>query len=55
MKTHKVIDLVYHDDENNVVFSGTHQECLDWKSEQGFGYQVLPMTPEEIEFENSNN
>ena len=52
MKTHKVIDLVYHEDENNEAFVGTQQECLDWKSEQGFGYQVVPMTKKEIEFEN---
>ena len=51
MKTHKVIDLVYHEDEGNDVFSGTYQECLEWKSEQGFGYQVVPMTKEEIEYE----
>ena len=43
MKTHKVIDLVYHEDEGNEVFIGTYQECQDWKSEQGFGYQVLPL------------
>lgn len=49
MKTHKVIDLVYHEDEGNDVFCGTYQECLDWKLEQGYGYQVVPMTKEEIE------
>lgn len=49
MKTHKVIDLVYHEDEGNDVFAGTYEECLNWKAEQGFGYQVVPMTKEEIE------
>ena len=51
MKTHKVIDLFYYEDEGNDVFSGTYQECLEWESEQGFGYQVVPMTKEEIEHE----
>lgn len=46
MKTHKVIDLVYHESEGNDVFSGTYQECLEWKTKQGFGYQVVPMTME---------
>ena len=44
MKTHKVIDLIYRDDEYNVVFIGTYQECMDWKSNQGFGYMVLPLS-----------
>lgn len=43
--------MAYHEDEGNEVFSGTYQECLDFKSEQGFGYQVVPMTKEEIEYE----
>lgn len=41
--THEVVDLVYHDDEHNIAFQGTQQECNDWKSEQGFGYQVRPI------------
>lgn len=53
MKTHKVLDLFYHEDEGNDVFSGTYQECLDFKSEQnGFGYVIVPMTKAEIELEN---
>ena len=40
--THEVVDLVYHDDENNIAFEGTVQECHDWNVEQGFGYQVRP-------------
>lgn len=53
-KTHLVIDLVYHEEEHNVVFSGTYQECMDWKSNQGFGYQVVPMTKEELKIYNEN-
>jgi hypothetical protein len=49
MKTHKVIDLVYHEDEGNQAFVGTYEECQNWKSEQGFGYQVVPLTKEELE------
>lgn len=51
-KTHKVIDTVYRVDEGNDVYCGTHQECLDWVSNQGFGYEVVPMTPKEIEIVN---
>lgn len=53
-KTHKVIDLVYHESEGNDVFSGTYQECLEWKQEQSeFGLMIVPMTEEECEAENS--
>jgi hypothetical protein len=51
MKTHKVIDLIYHKNEGNEVYAGTEQECYDWIKEQGgysFTYQVVPMTNEEI-------
>jgi hypothetical protein len=41
--THEVVDLVYHEDEGNTAFQGTQQECEDWKSEQGFGYQIKPI------------
>lgn len=54
MKTHKVVDLVYHEDEGNDVFDGTLEECLNWKAEQGFGYEVVPMTKEEINFYRNN-
>ena len=49
MKTHKVIDLVYHEDEGNEVFEGSYGDCVKWKEQQNdFGYQVVPMTKEEI-------
>ena len=51
-KTHKVIDLVYHEDEGNDVFAGSFKECHDWKLEQGFGYQIVPMTKEEMKIYN---
>lgn len=38
MKTHKVIDIVYHDDEFNEVFRGTFQYWLD--ELDGFSYSV---------------
>lgn len=47
-KTHKVVDLVYHQDEGNEVFVGTYEECHEWVSGQGFGYGVQPLTKEEI-------
>ena len=53
-KTHKVLDMVYHEDENNDAFVGTIFECGEWVSKQGFGYKIVPMTKEEIEFENKD-
>ena len=50
MKTHKVIDIVLNDSIG--IYSGTLQECLTFKEEQGFGYMIAPMTKEEIELEN---
>ena len=47
-KTHKVIDLVYHESEGNEVFDGTLEECREFVHKQGWGYQVVPMTKEEI-------
>jgi hypothetical protein len=46
MKTHKVIDLIYHDEENNEVFEGTEQECRDWiRSQSCFDstYKIVPI------------
>lgn len=48
MKTHKVIDLLCTEDEDNDVFVGTQKECEDWRTEQGYGYQILPLSKEEI-------
>jgi len=44
--THEVVDLVYHENEDNIAFQGTQQECHDWVSEQGgatFTYEVKPI------------
>ena len=44
--THEVIDLVYHEDEGNIPFQGTEQECNDFVTEQGcatFTYEVKPI------------
>lgn len=51
MKTHKVLDLHYHDDEGQDCFDGTLQECNEFASTQSphFMYKVVPMTKEEIE------
>ena len=49
MKTHLVLDVVYN---YSPVFAGTLQECEEWKSKQGFGYQVVPMTKEELKIHN---
>lgn len=52
-KTHMVIDMTYHEDEGNSVFAGTGEECYKWVSEQGFGYEVVSMTNEELKIHNS--
>lgn len=44
VKTHIVIDIIY----NDAVYAGTKTECEDWKSQQGFGYRVVPMTKDEL-------
>ena len=44
--THEVLDLVYHEDEGNSVYSGSEQECHDWIAKQGgatFTYEVKPI------------
>ena len=49
-KTHLVIDETYHRDEDMYeVMVGTEKECNDFVTEQNtFGYQVLPLTKEEL-------
>lgn len=41
----EVIDLVYLEDEGNVVFQGTQEEYNRWVAEQedAFTYQVVPV------------
>lgn len=52
-KTHIVLDLMYHEDEGQQSFAGTHQECLDFVSEQGgYTYKIVPMLKEEYELYN---
>lgn len=52
-KTHIVLDLTYHEDEGQQCFAGTHQECLDFISEQDtIGLQVVPMLKEKLELYN---
>ena len=50
MKTHKVVDMVYHGDELNEVMVGTQQECLDFISEQDdhFTYEMRSLTRQEL-------
>ncbi len=55
MKTHQVLDLVYHEDEGQSCFVGSHQECLDFVSEQGgFGYKIVELLPAEFEIQNKS-
>lgn len=54
-KTHKVIDEVYHEDEDNVALVGTLEECNEFISEQGFGYHHVPLDSEEYEAYNKED
>lgn len=52
MKTHKVLDLVYHEDEGQGCFDGTEQECYGFINSQGgatFMYKVVPLTQYELD------
>lgn len=51
LKTHKVLDLHFTEDEGQGCFAGTRKECEDFKATQspGFMYEVVPMTKQEIE------
>ena len=53
IKTHKVIDNVYHEDEGNEVFVGSVKQCTDWVEKQNtYGFDIVPMTRKEIEYHN---
>ena len=54
LKTHKVIDMILTEEEGNEVFVGTRQECEDWKSSQGFGYIIIPLTLSETADHNNS-
>jgi len=52
MKTHKVIDLAYTEEEQD-CFCGTHQECIEFLAEQNsFGdlvvLKIVLLTKKEI-------
>lgn len=57
MKTHKVLDLVYHQDEGQDCFAGTRKECEEFirKQTDYFMYKVVPMSTEEIEYHKNIN
>ena len=52
MKTHKVIDLAYTEEEQD-CFNGTHQECIEFLAEQNsYGdcvtLKIVSLTKKEI-------
>jgi hypothetical protein len=51
LKTHKVLDLIYHSDEGQGCFVGTLEDCNEFISGQfpSSAYKIVPMTQEEIE------
>lgn len=53
MKTHKVIDLAYTEEEGQDCFSGTHQECVEFLAEQNsygeiYTLKIVPLLKEEL-------
>lgn len=44
MSDHVIIDGVSEGLVHNVVFEGTHQECLTWIYDKSFDYQILEKT-----------
>ena len=54
MKTHKVLDTTYHEDEGQDTMVGTLKECNDFVASQSdhFMYQVVPLTDYELEIYN---
>jgi len=56
MKTHKVLDLVYTEEELQCCFIGTYEECFDFMTEQSmeFAYEIVPLTKEESVWANES-
>lgn len=53
MKTHLIIDLVYHSEEENEIFAGTLKECEEWiASQDTFGLSIIPMSKEDLRIHN---
>ena len=57
MKTHKVIDLAYTEEEGQDCFSGTHQECIEFLAEQNsygeiFTLKIVPLLKDELLYYN---
>ena len=41
-KDHVIIDgMMNFGAEHNIIFIGTHQECIDWLFAKSFDYQIL--------------
>ena len=55
METHKVLDMIYTEDEGQECFSGTYGQCFDFVAEQMmcYAYKIVPLTREEKESKNS--
>lgn len=56
MKTHKVVDIFYHEEEGQDCFVGTLMECIEFETKQNsIGLVIVPMTKEEIDNYPDNN
>jgi len=57
-KTHKVLDLVFTEEEGQECFVGSHRECIEFVEDQGgfmSTFEIIPLSKEEIEYHNSIN
>lgn len=53
MKTHEVLDTIYHEDEGQSCFVGTYQECINFVTEQQtYGLEIVPLSKEQYIFHN---
>lgn len=44
LPTHEVLDTIYHEDEGQSCFEGSHEECCEFVSTQNsFGLIVVPI------------
>ena len=52
-KTHVVADLVLYEEEGGgVCYPGTFKDCIQWVNMQGYGYEIRPMTEDELKLYN---
>lgn len=53
--THKVVDKDCREIEDEYLFYGTEDECLEWITQHGFGYIIVGLTKNDIQQMRKNN